>query len=103
MVNIFLYQVEYDFDQRMMELKEEEEKQKEYRKNLKRKRKPEPEPEEMVKLQWNNNLHHKKFFSPQVGDPDMMAMMGFSGFGTSSKKTWWSHQGQKFIDVKDKL
>jgi hypothetical protein len=23
----------------------------------------------------------------QVGDPDMMAMMGFSGFGTSSKKT----------------
>ena len=21
-----------------------------------------------------------------VGDPDMMAMMGFSGFGTSSKK-----------------
>merc|ERR1712130_139057 len=61
--------VDYDFDQRMMELKEEEEKQKEYRKNLKRKRKPEPEPEEMV------------------GDPDMMAMMGFSGFGTSSKKT----------------
>merc|ERR1712227_631771 len=46
--------VDYDFDQRMMELKEE--KQKEYRKNLKRKRKPEPEPEEMV------------------GDPDMMAM-----------------------------
>merc|ERR1719289_690422 len=61
--------VDYDFDQRMMELREEEEKQKEYRKNLKRKRKPEPEPEEMV------------------GDPDMMAMMGFSGFGTSSKKT----------------
>merc|ERR1711953_592741 len=59
--------VEYDFDQRMMELKEEEEKQKEYRKNLKRKRKPEPEPEEMV------------------GDPDMMAMMGFSGFGGSKK------------------
>ena len=26
----------------------------------------------------------------QVGDPDMMAMMGFSGFGTSSKKTWWT-------------
>merc|ERR1711955_98841 len=51
----------------MMELKEEEEKQKEYRKNLKRKRKADPEPEEMV------------------GDPDMMAMMGFSGFGTSSK------------------
>ena len=41
-------QVDYDFDQRMMELKEEEDKQKEYRKNLKRKRKPEPEPEEMV-------------------------------------------------------
>merc|ERR1711937_90532 len=59
--------VDYDFDQRMMELKEEEEKQKEYRKNLKRKRKPEPEPEEMV------------------GDPDMMAMMGFSGFGGSKK------------------
>jgi len=59
--------VDYDFDQRMMELKEEEEKQKEYRKNLKRKRKPEPEPDEMV------------------GDPDMMAMMGFSGFGGSKK------------------
>merc|ERR550519_2930715 len=35
---------DYDFEERMMELREEEEKQKEYRKNLKRKRKPEPEP-----------------------------------------------------------
>ena len=79
--------MDYDFDQRMMELREEEEKQKEYRKNLKRKRKPEPEPEEMVQ-----NLSLSEFFQHtkcivQVGDPDMMAMMGFSGFGTSSKKT----------------
>ena len=50
----------------MAELKEEEEKQKEYKKQ-KRKRKLEDEEE-------------------TVGDPDMMAMMGFSGFGTSSKK-----------------
>jgi len=58
--------VEYDFDQRMAELREEDEKAKEYKKQ-KRKRKMEPEDE-------------------PVGDPDMMAMMGFSGFGTSSKK-----------------
>ena len=54
---LYLSQVDYDFDQRMMELREEEEKQKEYRKNLKRKRKPEPEPEEMVQ-----NLPLSEFF-----------------------------------------
>merc|ERR1719278_469778 len=52
--------VEYDLEQRTAEIKEEEEKQKEYRKNTK-KRKREAEPDEMV------------------GDPDMLAMMGFGG------------------------
>merc|ERR1712083_545887 len=57
---------EYDFEQRMQELKEEEEKQKEYRRNKKKRKHDEVEED--------------------AGDPDMMAMMGFSGFGTSSKK-----------------
>ena len=96
MVKLFKYngQVDYDFDQRMMELKEEEEKQKEYRKNLKRKRKPEPEPEEMV-MEISSSRDQDKIirdrvqlYPYQVGDPDMMAMMGFSGFG-GSKKNWW--------------
>ena len=56
---------EYDFEERMKELKEEEEKQREYKRN-KRKRKLE-EVEE------------------PAGDPDMMATMGFSGFGGSKK------------------
>merc|ERR1711909_254534 len=47
-------------------MKEEEEKQKEYRRNKKKRKHEEVEEE--------------------VGDSDMMAMMGFSGFGTSSKK-----------------
>ena len=57
---------EYDFEQRMQELKEEEEKQKEYKRNKKKRKYEEVEEE--------------------TGDPDMMAMMGFSGFGSSSKK-----------------
>ena len=51
----------------MQELKEEEEKQKEYRRNKKKRK-------------------HEDVDEETVGDPDMMAMMGFSGFGTSSKK-----------------
>lgn len=58
---------DYDFEERMKELKEEEEKQKEYKRN-KRKRKHEEEVED------NSGM-----------DPDMMAMMGFSGFGGSKK------------------
>merc|ERR1739838_1015754 len=52
---------EYDFDERMKELKEEEEKQKEYRRNKKRKLREEED--------------------APVGDDsqDMMAMIGFSG------------------------
>ncbi|XP_046555838.1 zinc finger matrin-type protein 2-like [Haliotis rubra] len=62
---------EYDFEERMKELKEEEEKQKAYRreKSKNRKRKLDPEDEEL-----NTNI-----------DPDMAAVMGFSGFGTSKK------------------
>merc|ERR1712059_233574 len=56
---------EYDFDQRMQELKDEEEKAKEYRRNKNKKKKIEADDSEM--------------------DPDMAAMMGFSGFGGSKK------------------
>merc|ERR1712218_225525 len=56
---------DYDFEERMKELKEEEEKQREYRRN-KKKRKHEEVEEDTA-----------------GGDPDMMAMMGFSGFGGS--------------------
>ena len=58
---------DYDFDERMKELKEEEEKQKEYRRNKKKRKHEEVEED-------NSGM-----------DPDMMAMMGFSGFGGSKK------------------
>merc|ERR1712026_510231 len=58
---------DYDFEERMKELKEEEEKQREYRRN-KKKRKHEEVEEDTA-----------------GGDPDMMAMVGFSGFGGSKK------------------
>jgi len=57
---------EYDFDARMSELKEEEERTKEYRKERKKKKR-EAEDGEFQ------------------GDADMMAMMGFGGFGGSKK------------------
>merc|ERR1711872_82436 len=60
---------EYDFDQRMQELKEEEERSKEYRKEKKKEKKR--------KLETDN--------SELGGDPEMMAMMGFAGFGSSKK------------------
>jgi len=60
---------EYDLEQRTADLKEEEEKNKAYYKQKTKKRKHEEEAEEVV------------------GDPAMLAMMGFGGFGSSSKKT----------------
>lgn len=57
---------EYDIDQRMDELREEEERAKEYRKDKKKKKKVEDDGE-------------------MVGDADMMALMGFGGFGGSKK------------------
>eukprot|EP00088_Acartia_fossae_P050485 TRINITY_DN56578_c0_g1_i1.p1 TRINITY_DN56578_c0_g1~~TRINITY_DN56578_c0_g1_i1.p1 ORF type:complete len:201 (+),score=64.41 TRINITY_DN56578_c0_g1_i1:40-642(+) len=59
---------EYDFDQRMQELKEEEERSKEYKKQRKQEKKRREEEEDA-----------------SGADPDMMAMMGFSGFGSSKK------------------
>ncbi|GFO11568.1 Zinc finger, matrin type 2 [Plakobranchus ocellatus] len=59
---------DYDFEERVKELQEEEEKQKAYKKEKRkdRKRKATDELE-------------------SGGDPDMSAIMGFSGFGGSSK------------------
>jgi len=58
---------EYDIDQRLEELREEEERAKEYRKEKKKKKKVEDD-------------------SDLGGaDADMMAMMGFGGFGGSKK------------------
>lgn len=61
---------DYDFEERVKELAEEEEKQKAYRKEKKkdRKRKAEDSVDDGIAM-----------------DPDMAAMMGFSGFGTSKK------------------
>ena len=58
---------EYDFDERMKELKEEEEKQKEYKRNKKKRKHDEVEEDSFG------------------GGPYMMAIMGFSGFGGSKK------------------
>ena len=58
---------DYDFEERMKELKEEEEKQREYRRNKKKRK-------------------HEEVEDDTAGaDLDMMAMMGFSGFGGSKK------------------
>lgn len=57
---------EYDLEQKVSELREEEEKLREYRREKKKKRKIQEE-------------------SESQGDPDMMAMMGFGGFGGSKK------------------
>lgn len=59
---------EYDFEERMRELQEEEERQKSYRKEKKSDRKRKADGE------LNLNI-----------DPDMAAVMGFSGFGGSKK------------------
>jgi U4/U6.U5 tri-snRNP component SNU23 len=63
---------QYDFDERMKELKEEEEKAKAYRKEKKKEGKK------------------RKLDEDEPGgeeqETDMAAIMGFSGFGTSAKK-----------------
>jgi len=60
---------EYDIDQKMEQLREEEERAKEYRKEKKKEKKRKVEEEEDF----------------GGADPDMMAMMGFGGFGGSKK------------------
>ncbi|KAH3838024.1 zinc finger matrin-type protein 2-like [Dreissena polymorpha] len=59
---------EYDFEERIKELKEEEEKQKAYKKEKRKERKRKADGDLDEDL-----------------DPDMAAMMGFSGFGSSKK------------------
>lgn len=61
---------EYDFEERMKELKEEEEKQKAYRKEKRKAQK---------------RKAHGDFEDHTGLDPDMAAVMGFSGFGTTKK------------------
>jgi len=60
---------EYDFEERMKELKEEEDKQKAYRRDKKKNKRKAEEAE----------------LDDGGMDPDMAAMMGFSGFGGSKK------------------
>ncbi|XP_067948126.1 zinc finger matrin-type protein 2-like [Watersipora subatra] len=61
---------EYDFGERMKELQEEEEKQKAYRREKRKEKK----------------RQHSSISGEDGGmDPEMAALMGFSGFGGSSK------------------
>ncbi|XP_038056690.1 zinc finger matrin-type protein 2-like isoform X2 [Patiria miniata] len=60
---------DYDFESRMQELREEETKQKAYKKEKRQERKRKAEDDDL-----DSGL-----------DPDMAAMMGFSGFGTTKK------------------
>ncbi|XP_022084530.1 zinc finger matrin-type protein 2-like [Acanthaster planci] len=60
---------DYDFESRMQELREEEAKQKAYRKEKRQERKRKAEDDDL-----DSGL-----------DPDMAAMMGFSGFGSTKK------------------
>jgi len=60
---------EYDFDTRMEELKAEEERNREYKKEKRKEKKRRGNEDEFG----------------GGGDPEMMAMMGFSGFGGSKK------------------
>uniref|UniRef100_A0A0B6Y860 U1-type domain-containing protein n=1 Tax=Arion vulgaris TaxID=1028688 RepID=A0A0B6Y860_9EUPU len=57
---------DYDFEERVKELQEEEEKQKAYKKEKRKERK-------------------RKADNSYDGDPDLSSIMGFSGFGGSSK------------------
>ena len=63
---------DYDLEQRMADLKEEEERQKEYRKERRKERK--------------RKADDDTGGEGAEGDADMMAMMGFSGFGSSGAK-----------------
>ena len=65
-------QRDYDLEERVAELREEEEKAREYRKEKRKEKKR--------KLQ-------KDDVDEGGMDPSMAAIMGFGGFGTSSKKT----------------
>ncbi|XP_076468077.1 zinc finger matrin-type protein 2-like [Babylonia areolata] len=60
---------EYDIEERLKEIKEEEEKAKAHKKEKRKERKRKASDDE----------------SFGSGDPDMAALMGFSGFGTSKK------------------
>lgn len=60
---------QYDFDQRMQELKEEEEKMKAYKKEKKKRKRKAAED-----------------VGAELEDTDVAAMMGFGGFGGSKKR-----------------
>lgn len=60
---------QYDFDQRMQELKEEEEKMKAYKKEKKKRKRKAAED-----------------LGAELEDSDVAAMMGFGGFGGSKKR-----------------
>ena len=62
---------DYDFEERVAELREEEEKAREYRKEKKKEKKR--------KLQKDDNLDSMGM------DPSIEATMGFGGFGTSKR------------------
>ena len=62
---------DYDFEERVAELREEEEKAREYRKEKKKEKKR--------KLQKDDNLDSMGM------DPSIAATMGFGGFGTSKR------------------
>lgn len=64
-------QKNYDLEERLTEVKEEEEKAREYRREKKKEKKRKDDSEDAI----------------QGMDPEMAAIMGFGGFGSSSKKT----------------
>merc|ERR1712111_262093 len=63
-------QKNYDLEERLTEVKEEEEKAREYRREKKKEKKRKDDSEDAI----------------QGMDPEMAAIMGFGGFGSSSKK-----------------
>ena len=66
-------QRDYDLEERVAELREEEEKAREYRKEKRKEKK--------------RKLQKDDVDEGGGMDPSMAAIMGFGGFGTSSKKT----------------
>jgi len=66
---------DYDLDERLAEQREEEEKAREYRRERKKEKK-------------RKEAEDDSGMGGMMGmDPDMAAIMGFGGFGSSSKKT----------------
>jgi len=61
---------EYNFEQRMQELREEEDRVKEYRREKRKEKK---------------RKANEAFDDEEDADPDIAAMMGFTGFGSSKK------------------